>query len=138
MRLLLADDRPKTRFALRALLRLQTGLAVVGEAATAGELLALAEQTSPDVVLLDWGLQGLQADELLPALQSICPNIYVIALSSRPEVRDAALAAGADAFVSKIDSPERLLMAIADCERQNRGKENAKGCPSAALSSLDP
>jgi DNA-binding NarL/FixJ family response regulator len=43
--------------------------------------------------------------------------IYVIALSSRPEVRDSALAAGADAFVSKIDSPERLLEAIADCEQ---------------------
>jgi DNA-binding NarL/FixJ family response regulator len=125
MRLLLADDRPKTRFALRTLLRLQTGLTVVGEAATADGLLALAEQTSPDVVLLGWGLRGFQADKLLPALRSICPHIYVIALSSRPEVRDAALAAGADAFVSKIDSPKRLLMAIADCERLKRGKESA-------------
>lgn len=117
MRLLLADERPKTRFALRTLLRLQTGLTVVGEAATADGLLALAEQTSPDVLLLGWGLQGSQADELLPALRSICPHIYVIALSSRPEVRGAALAAGADAFVSKIDSPERLLEVIASCER---------------------
>lgn len=117
MRLLLADDRPKTRFALRTLLRFQTGLAVVGEAATADELLALAGTRAPDVVLLGWGLRGLEADELLPALQSMCPNSYVIALSSRPEVRDAALAAGADAFVSKIDPPERLLEVIADCKQ---------------------
>jgi DNA-binding NarL/FixJ family response regulator len=65
MRLLLADDRPQTRFALRTLLRFQTGLTVVGEAATTDELLALAEQTSPDVVLLGWGLRGFQADERL-------------------------------------------------------------------------
>lgn len=125
MRFLLADDRPKTRFALRALLGLQPGLTVVGEAATAAELLALAEQTSPEVVLLGWGLRESQVEELLPALRRVCPHVYVIALSSRPEVRDAALAAGADAFVSKIDSPKRLLMAIADWERLKRGKESA-------------
>lgn len=117
MRLLLADERPKTRFALRTLLRLETGLTIVGEAATADGLLALAEQTSPDIVVLGWGLRGLEADKLLPALRAVCPHIYVIALSSRPEVRSAALEAGADAFVSKIDSPERLLEVIASWER---------------------
>jgi len=116
MRLLLADDQPKARFALRTLLRFQAGLTIVGEAATADGLLALAEQTSPDVVLLGWGLRGSPPDALLPALRRICPHLYVIALSSRPEARDAALTAGADAFVSKIDPPERLLKAIADYE----------------------
>lgn len=122
MRLLLADDRPKARFALRTLLGQQTGLIVVGEAANAAELLALAGETHPDIVLLGWGLRGLQAAELPLALRSVCPSTYVIALSSRPEVRQAALAAGADAFVSKIDPPERLLKAIAESIRRRQGK----------------
>lgn len=120
MRILLADERPKTRFALRALLRQQAGLAVVGEAAHATELLALVEETSPDVVLLGWGLRGLPAAELLPALRRVSPSAYLIALSSRPEVRQTALAAGADAFVSKIDPPGRLLLAITDGEGVGR------------------
>lgn len=122
MRLLLADDRSKTRFALRTLLEQQTGLTVAGEAANAAELLALASETHPDIVLLGWDLRGFRAAELLPALRSVCPSTYVIALSSRPEARQAALAAGADAFVSKIDPPERLLRTIAESIRRRQGK----------------
>ena len=52
---------------------------------------------------------------LLSALRRVSPNLCVIALSVRSEARRAALAAGADAFVYKCDSPERLLAAIAGC-----------------------
>ena len=131
MRLLLADDQPKIRFALRTLLRFQAGLTIVGEASTTDGLLALAEQTSPDVVLLGWGLRGSPTDALLPALRRICPHLYVIALSSRPEARDAALAAGADAFVSKIDPPRHLLEALADYERPKRNKKGVGPWPNA-------
>lgn len=117
MRLLLADDQPRIRFALRALLAQQSGLIVVGEAADAAELLALARDRCPDLVLLDWGLRGLPAAELVPALRSRCPDAYLIALSSRTEVCQTALAAGANAFVSKMDPPEQLLRAVADCEQ---------------------
>jgi len=118
MRILLADDQPRIRFALRALLVQQPGLAVVGEAADAAELLALARECCPDLVLLGWGLRGLPAAELVPALQSVCPHAYLIALSSRLEVRRTALAAGADAFVSKMDPPGQLLRAVANCQHQ--------------------
>jgi DNA-binding NarL/FixJ family response regulator len=118
MRLLLADDRPRIRFALRALLAQQAGLTVVGEAADAVELLALAKERCPDLVLLGWGLRGLPAAELVSALRSLCPDAYLIALSSRLEVRQTALAAGADAFVSKMDPPEKLLRVVAHCEHQ--------------------
>jgi DNA-binding NarL/FixJ family response regulator len=117
MRLLLADDRTRIRFALRALLAQQPGLTVVGEAADAAELLALAKERCPDLVLLGWGLRGLPAAELVLALRSQCPHAHLIALSSRLEVCQTALAAGADAFVSKMDPPEQLLRAVADCER---------------------
>jgi DNA-binding NarL/FixJ family response regulator len=113
MQVLLADDRPKTRFALRLLLERQPGIQVVGEAADAEALLVQARVTSPNVVLLDWELPKLAATGSLPlALRRACPHLYVIALSGRPEMRVAALAAGADAFVSKADPPESLLAAV--------------------------
>jgi DNA-binding NarL/FixJ family response regulator len=114
MRILVADDQPKVRFALRVLLERQPGLKVVGEAADAGDLLAQMETACPDLVLLAWELPGLAVD-LLTALRRVCPDLFVIALSGRLEVRRAALDAGADAFVYKCDPPERLLTAIADC-----------------------
>lgn len=116
MRILLADDQPKVRFALRALLQQQPGLEVLGEAIDAHDLLANTENSCPDVVLLDWELPGLATDDLLSALRGACPNVLVIALSGRVQARQEALAAGADAFVSKGDPPERLLAAICGCE----------------------
>ncbi|MCP4543237.1 MAG: response regulator transcription factor [Chloroflexi bacterium] len=116
MRILLGDEQPKVRFALRVLLERQPGLVVVGEASNAGDLLDRAKMVKPDVVLLGWGLQGMMAcalaADLLVTLRQICPHVVVIALSGRPEVRHVALSAGADAFVSKIDPPEQLLAAI--------------------------
>ena len=121
MRVLLADDRPKTRFALRLLLEQQAGIQVVGEAADAEELLVQAKATCPNVVLLDWELPNLTLDgSSLSSLRGVCSRVSVIALSGRPEMRMTALAAGADAFVSKADPPERLLAAV-----RNAGAHNA-------------
>jgi DNA-binding NarL/FixJ family response regulator len=109
MRILLADDQPKVRLALRMLLKHETGIRVVGEAGDAENLLAQIRPTHPDLILLDWGLPGLSGIGSLPALRSNNPKLKVIVLSGRPEVRGKALTAGADAFVSKIDPPEQLL-----------------------------
>jgi len=127
MRILVADDQPKVRSALRLLLEQEPGLSVIGEAAETESLLAQAEAICPDLVLLDWELPSLQAIDpstpstgaeagsghrLLSALRALCPRLLVIALSGRPEARQAALAAGADAFVSKGDPPEQLLTTL--------------------------
>ena len=112
MRILLADDQPNVRFALRVLLERQPGLAVVGEATDRNDLMDRVEMTLPDVVLLGWELPGLVSMGSLSPLRHIRPDLLVIALSGRAEARLAALSAGADAFVSKGDPPERLLAAI--------------------------
>jgi DNA-binding NarL/FixJ family response regulator len=112
MRILLADDQSKIRFGLRLLLEREPDLDVVGEAAEAETLLAQLETIQPDVVLLDWELPGLAVIGGLPALRTICPQLLVIALSGRLEARRAALAAGADAFVSKSKPPSQLLATL--------------------------
>ena len=54
----------------------------------------------------------MQATDMLSALRQACPGLHVIVLSARAEAYRAALDAGADDFVSKVDPPERLLAAI--------------------------
>ena len=116
MRILIADDQTKVRFALRVLLQRQPTFEVVGEATNAEELCAQVEANCPDVVLLDWELPGLTPDELLAGLRRMCPGVAVIALSGRLEARQTVLDAGAHAFVCKCDSPQQLLKAIEQCK----------------------
>jgi DNA-binding NarL/FixJ family response regulator len=123
MRILLADNQPKVRFGLRVLLERQPGLKVAGEATSAEELLAQTETTCPDLLLLDWELPGLAGGDLLSALRAVCPDLFVIVLSGRTEVRRAVLDAGADAFVFKCDPPERLLAAVGDCSARYNVKQ---------------
>ena len=120
MRILLADHESNVRYGLRVLLEEWPELEVVGEAADAEDLLAQIEASCPDLVLLSWGLPGLVGADLLPALRSVCDDLYVIVLSGRPEARQAILDAGANAFISKIESPEQLLAAIASAGHRHR------------------
>ena len=112
MRVLLADDQLKVRLALKLLLEQEPGVHVVGEAVEARELLVQVAADCPDLVLLDWGLPEMAAEELLVALREVCPALVVIVLSGQPEAGEHAVAAGAHAFVSKTDPPEQLLAAI--------------------------
>jgi DNA-binding NarL/FixJ family response regulator len=115
MRIILADNRRKVRFALRTLLTQQADLEIGGEASDAQDLLSLLETTCPDTILLDWELPGMDIIELLAALRRLCPGVPVLALSGRVQARRAAMDAGVDAFVSKGDPPERLLSALRSC-----------------------
>lgn len=109
MRIILADDQSKVLFALHILLERNPDLAIVGEAANANELMDLISSSDPDLIILDWQLPGLNQIGCLTAIRDSCPNLIVVVLSGRPELSQAALDAGADAFVSKIDPPDRLL-----------------------------
>jgi DNA-binding NarL/FixJ family response regulator len=116
MRILLADEQPKVRFAIHVLLGPRAELEVVGEATDAEELLAQLTMSDPDVVILDWRLPGLEEVGSITTLKKNSPGIYVIVLSGRPELGQAALDAGADEFVSKIDPPEHLLSSMDRCQ----------------------
>ena len=112
MRVLLADDQMQVRSAIRLLLEQEPGFQVVGETADATGLLLAATEKAPDLVLLDWELPGLPAAQLLRLLRYERPFLKIIAMSSRPEVAQLVLEAGAHAFLSKSEPPERVLSLI--------------------------
>jgi DNA-binding NarL/FixJ family response regulator len=111
---LVADDEPAVRSALRLLLVGRAGVARVVEAADAAELLARARSAGPDVVILDWQLRGgRRPEELVRQLRNLARPPRIVALSSHPEDPAVGAAAGVDARVSKSDPPEYLLDAFA-------------------------
>lgn len=110
LRVLLADDDPRVCRSLNMLLRHSPGLTVVGEGKS--DILDKATNLRPDIILLDWELSGESPDQLFSALHSLDTEPTVIVLSVQPERELQALAAGADAFVSKVDPPEKLLHAV--------------------------
>jgi DNA-binding NarL/FixJ family response regulator len=111
-RVLLADDQPQVRSALRLLLEQGAQAEIVAEAATIEDLLNCRPTPTPETILLDWELPGLSLAASLPAIRKAYPQAQIVALSSRPEARQAALQAGADRFVCKGDPPEWLLAAL--------------------------
>ena len=115
MRILIADDQERVRFALRVLLAQQESLQVVGEATNGEALLAQAGAVAADLALVDWELPRLAEAGGLPGIHRSAPALQIIVLSSRPGVRQAALAMGGAAFVSKGEPPERLLTVIRRC-----------------------
>ena len=112
MRVLIAEERPDIRRALKILLETQPDLDVVGEAINQAELLLQAKTTCPGLVLLDNTLINEQMDKLIPTLHNFECKPAVIVLSVRAEVEQPALNAGADAFVLKGAPPKTLLIAI--------------------------
>ena len=110
MQILLADGQTRVRYALRVLLE-QHGEGIQ-EAADAQELLVNSAGMQPDLVLLDWALPGMPLEGLIPALRESCPETVIVVLGSRPEAMGAAVAAGADAYVGKTDTPDKVLAAV--------------------------
>jgi DNA-binding NarL/FixJ family response regulator len=82
---------------------------VVGEAADWATTLAQAPLSRIDMLLIDWDLLPNSPTAALDDLRRACPAALVIVLISHLDARQqAALSAGADAFISKAETPERL------------------------------
>jgi DNA-binding NarL/FixJ family response regulator len=107
-RVYLADSRPEERSALRLLL-LDMKMDVVGESADWMTTLANAPGTLLDMLLVDWDLLPISPVIAINELRKLCPAALVIVLISHLDARQqAALSAGADAFISKGETPERV------------------------------
>jgi DNA-binding NarL/FixJ family response regulator len=107
--ILIGDAQSRVRFGLQLLFEQQAGWKVVGEAEDAQALLDAVRFRCPDLVLLDWELPGMPAEDLSALIRQGCPRLRVVYMSGRIELRPKALKAGADSFVYKADPPEKLL-----------------------------
>jgi DNA-binding NarL/FixJ family response regulator len=108
IRVLLAAPQLLVRAALRLLL-LDLDMEVVGEAADWPSSLALARETRPDMLLVDGEFIPTDSGNTLSQLRAACPVAVVIVLISQLAAREqAALSAGADAFISKGEMPDRV------------------------------
>jgi DNA-binding NarL/FixJ family response regulator len=112
MRVLLADDQVWLRSALRLFLEHEAACKVVGEVTNAQELPGSTAALHPDLILLDWELPGLNTDNarqrLIAALRAICPHLYIIVLGSDELRNNQPIVAGADAWFSRAEPPDRL------------------------------
>ena len=108
-RVYLADALREERSALR-LMVLDLNMELAGEAADWATTLAQAPINRTDMLLIDWSLlPGTTPVAALDQLRRACPAALVIVLISHLDARQqAALSSGADAFISKGETPERV------------------------------
>jgi DNA-binding NarL/FixJ family response regulator len=107
-RTILAEGQPTVRHALRDLVTQGLGMQVVGEARTLQTLQHQVRTQRPDLAIVDWDLLA-QSASVLAGLRASSPGLRIIVMGLRPEMRTAALAAGADGFVSKVDAPDVVV-----------------------------
>ncbi len=108
-RVSIADALPEERSALRLVL-LDLNMDVVGEAPSWDLTLAQAPSLRPDMLLIDWSMLPHAAQSAsLAGLREACPGALVIILISHLDAREqAALSSGADTFISKGETPDRV------------------------------
>ena len=107
-RVFLADALTEERSALRLML-LDLSMDIAGESADWPTTLAQAPISRTDMLLVDWELLPKSPVAALEELRQACPAALVIILISHLDARQqAALSAGADAFISKGETPERV------------------------------
>jgi DNA-binding NarL/FixJ family response regulator len=111
---LIVDDHPVVRQGLRVLLEVQDGIEVAGEAGDGAAALELAAQRSPDVILLDLKLPGMDGLAVLDELKARGSAARVLVLTSVTEPASAHLAlhSGAAGVVYKDVDPDALVRAI--------------------------
>ena len=111
---LIVDDHPAVREAIRLLLETQGGVQVVASAASVSEAVALLPVRRPAVILLDISLPGENGLDAIPVFRQLDPGARVLmySLHDEPAYAQAALRGGADGYVVK-DDPAGLLDALA-------------------------
>src|SRR4051812_9016643 len=113
IRVLLVDDHPAMRDALRRFINLQPDLSVVAEADGHSALDVFA-RTTPDVVLMDGSMPGKNGIEVTEELRQLQPAVRVIGLTlyETSTYLEDMIAAGAKGYVSKTGAPTNIANAI--------------------------
>ena len=128
VRIFVADGIERVRQAVRDLIDLQPDMLVTGEAADDRMVATLLQQQHPDVVLLDARLVT-PAPRAIRLVQRAAPGVPIVVYAANPAPGDAeaALAAGAQAFLPKDVRPHELLGALRRAAAPRRALQNFTG-----------
>jgi DNA-binding NarL/FixJ family response regulator len=113
-RVLLVDDHPLVRRALRQAIDNEGDLIVCGEAEDREEALIVLVATSPALAIVDLTLKTSDGLELVKDIQKMHPEVLTIVLSMCNESVHAerAIRAGANGYISKQEEPAQVMRAI--------------------------
>jgi two-component system invasion response regulator UvrY len=114
VRVALVEDNEVFREALELLLGLRSEVEVVATAEDGTKVVELCREHSPDVVVMDYRLPGLDGVQATKALLEACPEVAVICLTASANLReiDALYAAGAVACLTKDEPLDEIVAAI--------------------------
>jgi DNA-binding NarL/FixJ family response regulator len=114
IRILLADDHQIVRDGLRALLATEKAFEIVAEASDGLSALKLAEKHTPDVIVMDVSMPGLNGIEAAQKIRNANPKARILALSMHPDRHVVAdmLRAGASGYLIKDCAGDELALAI--------------------------
>jgi two-component system, NarL family, response regulator NreC len=114
IRVLIADDHGVMRAGLRAMTENEPGITVVGEAENGEQVLHLAGELQPDIVLMDIGMPGLDGIQATSRLRAAHPQIKILILSVYEDQKllQEAIRAGASGYVIKRAAGDELIDAI--------------------------
>ena len=116
IRIMIVDDHAVVRSGLSAFLQTYPDVLLVAEASNADEAINLAIEKTPDVVLLDIVMPGIDGLTIIPTIKANCRKIKILILTSfsEPEKIYAAIKSGADGYLLKNASSDQLVSAIRD------------------------
>ena len=114
LRIILAEDHETIRDGLKLLVNSRSDMEVVGEADNGRTALQLAEEFSPDVVVMDISMPELNGLQATKKLKDKSPQVKVLILTrhSEPGYLQELLQAGASGYVLKQSKSEELIRAI--------------------------
>jgi two-component system, NarL family, response regulator DegU len=122
-KVLLVDDHPIVRTGIRNLLERAAEINVVGEASDGFEALKLIERLSPDVVLLDMEMPGMNGNEVAIHLKEAGSPVKILALSAHDDKQyiQELLRNGASGYLTKEEVPEAIIEAVRGVARGEQG-----------------
>jgi DNA-binding NarL/FixJ family response regulator len=111
IRILIVDDHEIVRNGVRTLFAKNDSFEVCGEAENGMEAVHLVPLLSPDVVILDLSMPGMNGFEAAAKIRSIAPSVKIVFFSVH-EIPSTAMWVGADAFVSKSSPLQDLAFSV--------------------------
>ena len=114
IRVMLVDDHPAMREALRTVIDAQLDLTVAGQADSGPAALEMVEHLQPDVVLMDGSMPGMTGMETTRQLKQLQPELKIIGITLYQETTylEEMIAMGASGYVLKTAAPSVLLDAL--------------------------